>query len=129
MKKVMRFLLGSFAALPLIACSSSQYGLTPPPDRTRAQPYTLSPLEIDAVKAAVAKRAQDPASASFGPMTAGKFPNGQIIVCGMFSGSSDGTMHPYAAQSESAGRFFVMQMVISSTFGLCNDRGIAIQRI
>lgn len=117
-----------FGALALIAggCNSTEYGLTPPPDRTVTQAYSLSPAEQQAVKDAVLKRASNPRSATFGPMNAGRFPNGQIMVCGTMAGTANGTPHPFATISVGGDQFFVMQMVISSTYGVCQDRGVPI---
>lgn len=109
-------------ALPLAACNTT--GVTDGPDNSIAAPYALSAQQQAVIQDDLKPYLKDPGEAVFGPMLAGQFPNGQILICGYVQAGQFRRWTPYAAYV--GGDKVWMGVRGTAATSMCRDRQVMI---
>jgi predicted small secreted protein len=112
----------SIAALTLAGCNTT--GITDGPDISIAEPYTMTNEQQQMVKENLKIYLKDENTSDFGPMLAGQFPNGQIMICGHIRAGMFKTWTAYSAYV--AGERVWMGTRGSAAIAVCHDRNIKI---
>ncbi len=111
--------------LVLAGCNTT--GINDGPDVSIAQPYELSEEQQELVRQNLQIYLTDPSSSEFGPMLAGQFPNGQIMICGHIRAGVFKTWTAYSAYA--SGQRVWMGNKGSAAIAICRDRNIPIKSI
>jgi hypothetical protein len=114
--------LAALLSLSLAGCNTT--GITDGPDVSIAQPYNLSVEQQQMIKDNLRIYLKDEATSEFGPMTAGQFPNGQIMICGHIRAGIFKGWTAYTAYA--AGDRVWMGNKGSIAIAICHDRNIPI---
>jgi hypothetical protein len=110
------------AGIALTACNTT--GVTDGPDNSIARPIQLTVEQTDEIHKDLRAYLVDPADGTFGPLHAGQFPNGQVLICGHLQAGVFQRWTPFAAYG--AGKKFWMGIRGGGAINICNDRGIVI---
>ncbi len=110
------------AALTLAGCNTT--GIIDGPDMSIAEPYVMTTEQQQMVKDNLKVYLKDETSSDFGPMLAGQFPNGQIMICGHIRAGMFKTWTAYTAYV--AGERVWMGTRGSAAIAVCHDRKIPI---
>ena len=108
----------------LAGCNTT--GITEGPDNTVASSMKLTAEQVGYVRESLKPYLNDPENSTFGPMAAGRFPNGQIMVCGHVQTGVFDRWTPYAVYL--AGKKAWVGIRGEGATQICRDRGIGIEK-